>query len=364
MRSYLTLLLCFLIAVSSASAGEISYQGRLTDPTGEPVTNGIYSVTFLLYDDATAGNIVWAETAEITTNLGLFDHLLGSTMPLSDKLFQTYANLYLELRLNNQPITPRTKLASTPYASSASSLKGIDSSGTLSIVTDNDRHSLTMYKRNGDTLLTFQDTTGNNAVILPNFSISSEEILDEPGLGLDINSALITLSTSEMTDLVDLTIITPDDGYIVLYGKCYFLLSGTTGPNSAIVQIDENEGGGPSFPYYTIAGLSGYANSGTNYFPAFVTRVYYKSKGQYTFRLEGKASNETPAVAQTWDHVLMAAYYPTSYAGVKSIETSPMGDPTAIPLIIESNSPNRSSGTYYKVDLQKIELISKEKSEK
>ncbi|HOZ09087.1 MAG TPA: hypothetical protein PKW75_12455, partial [candidate division Zixibacteria bacterium] len=136
---------------------------------------------------------------------------------------------------------------------------------------------------------------------------------------------------------VEITI--PYDGLIVLYGKCYAVLSGTTGPNGAQVQIDAVEGGLPIFPYYTQAGLSGFVNTGANYFPAVVTRTYYKEAGTYEFRLEAKATQPSPALAQTWDHVLTALYFPTAY-GYTTVSTKTAGGVATPP----PGSDSRGSG--------------------
>ncbi|MCK4827552.1 hypothetical protein KA005_68115, partial [bacterium] len=142
--------------------------------------------------------------------------------------------------------------------------------------------------------------------------------------------------------------------YIMLYGKCYLLLSGTTDANSARIQIDHDEGGPTLFPYYTQAGLSGYVNTGINYFPIFVTRIYYKNTaGTYTFRLVGKAENSLPALAQTWDHILTAAYFPSSYGYVSTITNNPLG--CTNPFLLQSDTSAERTGNFYDVDLRELE---------
>lgn len=364
MRSIITIIFCLIITVTTVSSKEISYQGRLTDSSNQPIGDGIYNITFFLYNDSLAGNVVWAETAEVVTTSGMFNHNLGSIAPFGNKLFHLYENLYLELRLENEIISPRSKLTASPYALSAEHLNGYDSSGIAAIATDNDKHKLTIFDDEGKPLIVFRDTIGDSAVVLPPFAINAKELLNEPGIAGDINTDLVTLQTGEMRTLAELQFSPPSEGYVVLYGKCYLLLSGTTGPNQAVIQVDDDPGGGLEFPYYSIAGLSGYTNSGTNYFPVFVTRVYYVQKKIYTFRLEGKAMMEAPAVAQSWDHVLNAVFYPTVYEIFNVIADNPMGVPSAIPIEIDTSTPFRESGTYYKVDLQKLKMLEEAKAEK
>ena len=344
---------CFSL---SASEKQISYQGRLLDQSGSPVIDNVYTVEFILYTDSIAGTIAWAETADIQTTDGLFSYEIGSVNSLNSSLFQQYPKLYLELKVGGESILPRTKLNSIAYAFSSSELLGKDSTNIKAFETNSEKHQLTIFDSTGNSSITLQGVDGDSSVILPESAINADELLNEPGLTSSIELSLITLTNTEMMDLTKVTIEIPDDGYIVLIGKCYILLSGTTGANAALVQIDENEGGTTQFPYYTIAGLSGYVNSGTNYFPAFVTRIYYKQKGTYTFRLEGKANNPLPAVAQTWDHILTAYYYSTSYQGVEAIIHSQAGNLLPLPV---SPDEHRDSQNYYKIDLKELEIKDK-----
>lgn len=342
------------LTVISSTSSTLSYQGKLTDSVGNPVADSTYNVTFLLYPDSVAGSILWAENGTVTTTDGLFTYILGNSEPLTSSLFSENPNLYLEIRINNNPLLPRSSLSATGYAFTAGSLRLLDENGIPTVVTDPSNSSLIFYDSTGVAMM-FQPAAGDTSVMLPNDAINAGEILNEPGVSTSINSNLVPLMTGEMQDLITITVEIPDDGYIVVQGKCYLLLSGTTGPNTATVQIDQNEGGGTNFPYFQIAGLSGYVNTGTNYFPVFLTRTYYKSKGTYTFRLEGRASYEPPAVAQSWDHILVATYYPTSYYGVQSVITNTDGIPAHLLTPLERTD---SSGMqYYKIDWHQVKLL-------
>ncbi len=352
------ILLCFFISYTTIIAVEkqINYQGQLSGIDGTPVADGLYSIDFFLYTDSVGGSAIWSENSDVLTSNGLFSYQLGSKNSLSSTIFQQYPTLFLELQIDGEAILPRNRLGTSAFAFSASDISGYDNNGIQTIQTDSDNRSLTIFDSLGGNYITLQNKIGDSALIFPESSVNADEILDEPGLTSSIDISLTTLTNSEMMDIMTVTIETPADGYIVLYGKCYLLLSGTTGANSAIVQIDENEGGGTQFPYYSIAGLSGYQNSGTNYFPIFVTRTYYKSKGIYTFRLEAKANNPLPAVAQSWDHILTAFYYPTSYRGVEAIVANPFNYDNPIPISADNGRDTRQ---YYKVDLRELEVKDK-----
>ncbi len=302
------ILVVVFIAVShgiAAASSLVSYQGRLTDSLGYPVPDSAYAVVFAVYADSVGGTPLWQESDTVETHSGLFEHLLGSGTAFQQALFRDNDHLFLQVTVDGGMVAPRTQLAEVPYA------------------------------------------------------LVAREARNEPGIAVSINTSVVPLSTGSMTDLVTVDITIPTDGYIVLHGKCYLLLSGTTGPNTAVVQIDENEGGGTSFPYYTIAGLGGYVNTQTSYFPVYVTRVYYKAAGTYTFRMEGNASHALPAEARSWDHVLTAIFYPTSYEGVKALTTHPVDFPGTVPLRFDDSAVSGRTGTYYEIDLRYYEQQSR-----
>ena len=348
----LTIILLFAAAELFAGAKVISYQGQLSNPDGSPVTDTVYPFEFLLYNQTSGGSILWAESTDLETNNGLFSHDIGSVNELSTSLFSENETVYLEVKVEGNSILPRVLLSASPYAFSTGNLD-VRQNGLPMISTQNNG-MFTIFDTLGTPYIKLQNLPADSAVMLPDSAINAEEILDEPGINYALNINLVTLSTGEMTDLTDFTITIPDNGYILLYGKCYLLLSGTTGANTAVVQIDEIEGGSTAFPYYQIAGLSGYVNSGTNYFPVMVTRVYYKQKGTYTFRLEGKASHPLPARAQSWDHILTGIYLPTAYDEVQAI----VADPTEFS-DSEQLHDSQNRGSVYKVDLREMEIKDK-----
>lgn len=359
----LTILVAVVLSflyLSVYSSHLISYQGVLTDLAGNSVADSTYNVTFSLFTDSAAGQIVWTETASVTTKDGVFEHLLGAHTPLKDSVFQNIETIFLELSINNQISTPRHRLVATPFTVTSANLKMQDENNKLAAITDADKHSLSILDTAETEVIRFSGTdTSNQSVILPESAIDYFEILDEPGLTAAFNINQVALFTGEMTDLVTVDITTPADGYILLHGKCYLLLSGTTGPNNALVQIDEEEGGPSEFPYYTVAGLGGYVNTGTSYFPIYVTRIFFATAGTYTFRMEGRASFPPPAEAKTWDHFLTAIYYPTAYDAVKSLLTTPPGFAGAARVTVLNRNDSTENGTYYEIDLRDLKHTNK-----
>ena len=103
----------------------INYQGRLTDPTGANVSDGLYSMTFGLYDTGTGGTPLWTQTSSVLVRDGLFNVELGSpTNPLSADLFPG-GTRWLGIQVDPDPdeMLPRQLLTSVPYAFRAETLR-------------------------------------------------------------------------------------------------------------------------------------------------------------------------------------------------------------------------------------------------
>lgn len=374
-RVYVAVLAAIISMCASTTSGVpnlINYHGRLTTSNGEAVVDSSWTVEFGIYADSVMGSSLWSESATVATMNGQFTHLLGSVAALPPALFASGQSRWLALTVRGEVLSPRTLLAAVPYARASAHLAVQDSLDSLVIVTSADSQSLeirndqgmpaikltgtlfgaiTLFDEKGKVGITFRaDTTGDKSAELPDSSVSSREMLDEPAIAVNFGVDLVPLSTLAMTDLVTLEITTPADGFLILHGKCYVLLSGTTGPNTAIVQIDTDPGGSSQFPWYTQVGLSGYVNTQTSYFPVYTTRAYYADKGTYEFRMEGRANNFSPATAASWDHVLTAVFYPTAMDAVNATVSNPAGFMNAAPMKVDTLRPNVAP--QFKVDLR------------
>lgn len=107
----------------------IQFQGRLLDPTtGQPKSDGVYTMTFRLYSDAAGGTALWTETKNLTLTRGLFNTQLGDTTPLPPEIF-TGQPLYLAIQVGNDAeAAPRQVVdhnAYAFYAENAGRLEGL-----------------------------------------------------------------------------------------------------------------------------------------------------------------------------------------------------------------------------------------------
>ena len=116
------LLLSFVVLLSSTATADIaeviSYQGRLLDSGGSPVSDGTHDVVFELFDVASGGTAKWSSGARgMLTADGFFNYDLGDTTAIPDDLFLQYSELYLQITVvGDPPLTPRARVASSGYA--------------------------------------------------------------------------------------------------------------------------------------------------------------------------------------------------------------------------------------------------------
>lgn len=108
-------LAAFSSVASAQIERQISYQGLLTLPNGQPLNDGQYGLVLRIYDAPVGGNLLWEETQQTQVVKGLFNVYLGSVVPLTGvDFFNT--QVYLEAAIAGQPPFPRTRMAVVPYA--------------------------------------------------------------------------------------------------------------------------------------------------------------------------------------------------------------------------------------------------------
>ena len=106
------------------STTTISYQGRLADSAGNPVTTSGVGMQFRLYNTDTGGSPLWEEShTAVPVEDGLFHVLLGSTNPIPVSLLANNSALWLGITVgSDSEMTPREQIASVPYAMIASTV--------------------------------------------------------------------------------------------------------------------------------------------------------------------------------------------------------------------------------------------------
>jgi hypothetical protein len=116
----LSLALALLLPVAASAApndGVVTYSGFLRNAAGNPET-GTQSLTFTLYDAASAGNAVWTQTVSGVQpdSTGWFSVVLGAS-PAAFPPGEFLSQAWLAIKVGAEPeMAPRTKLGAAPYA--------------------------------------------------------------------------------------------------------------------------------------------------------------------------------------------------------------------------------------------------------
>lgn len=87
----------------------ISYQGIVTDTTGNPKPDGQYNFTFRLYDSNSGDSAFWSESKKLIVKKGVFATNLGDQSPFgNDVKFDT--QYWLSIQIESDPeLIPRMK---------------------------------------------------------------------------------------------------------------------------------------------------------------------------------------------------------------------------------------------------------------
>jgi microcystin-dependent protein len=155
MKTILAVCLGLLLASQSVYAVNdvppvVNYQGKLLNSSGNPATDGNYTITFKLYSAASAGALLWGSTYPVIVAGGNFNVVLGeggsavSGAQSTDILIAlgNTSTPYLGITVltdssgntinNAQEITPRLRFLSSPYAVVAQNAKHADSADSAS----------------------------------------------------------------------------------------------------------------------------------------------------------------------------------------------------------------------------------------
>jgi hypothetical protein len=184
---------------------EINYQGKLTDNTGQSVTDGDYDMEFNLYVDASTTTALWTESRtggnQVTVTSGLFSVMLGDVSSLSGVDFNQ--TLYLGVTVGaDSEMTPRKILGTVPaafVAEDANTLSGVASSSFVrSDQADTVSGLLTftggLISNSSSTItnLSFDVATGTTLVV------NNEAFTDFTGTALTNDAGVLSVSTTTL----------------------------------------------------------------------------------------------------------------------------------------------------------------------
>ena len=94
----------------------LSYQGLLTDSLGNPKADGLYTITFRLYDVNDGGSALWTESKSVQIKRGLFSTILGDQTVISTSVtFEKPYWLSIQVETESE-LSPRLPLTAVGYS--------------------------------------------------------------------------------------------------------------------------------------------------------------------------------------------------------------------------------------------------------
>ena len=107
------------------SATTINYQGRLANPDGTPVSDGVYDLKFALYDTSENGAMIWPASGtpelhqDVPVSDGLFSVGLGDGTVDGIPTTTWNGDRWLQVWVETEELSPREKIRSVPIAGMA-----------------------------------------------------------------------------------------------------------------------------------------------------------------------------------------------------------------------------------------------------
>ena len=122
------------LAHSQSVPGSVNYQGRLTNAAGQPLDGVSVNLTFTFYPTQSSSTPFLAVTQpSVPVSKGIYNLLIGSggILPGTETtlagVFQNNTEVWMGVQVNSDPeMTPRTRIASVPFALNAGRLEGYE----------------------------------------------------------------------------------------------------------------------------------------------------------------------------------------------------------------------------------------------
>ena len=144
----------FAYVDAASPSNIITYQGRVLNANGVPVSDSSLNMKFFFYTASSGGTCVWSNSSadcdsntpgsttakSVTLTSGLYTQNLGDTgdsfAAIGDSIFADNGDLYLEVIIGSETLSPRRRLTAAPYALNAQTLDGNTATDFLSATGD------------------------------------------------------------------------------------------------------------------------------------------------------------------------------------------------------------------------------------
>ncbi len=102
----------------------INYQGKILE-NGVSASTSL-NMTFELFNTSTGGSALYTYTKAVVPSSGLFSVLIGDSLlnPLDPEIFKNNSELYLQVTVGIETLSPRKRIVTVPYAFNARYLDG------------------------------------------------------------------------------------------------------------------------------------------------------------------------------------------------------------------------------------------------
>lgn len=186
------LVMLFLLAASMqliAQPTTITYQGKLLDNVGDPVTQSGLAMTFAIYDSETAGIKLWPVVASVSKSVDVTDGLYSVTLGtgVGDDIAIGASILdaetpFLEVSVGGTPLS-RSPLTNVPYSilSNTISAAGWASPGAIGGTTPSTAQFSNLTVGTGGTSYTLPAARGSNTQILVTDGSGNVTWQNQPG---------------------------------------------------------------------------------------------------------------------------------------------------------------------------------------
>jgi hypothetical protein len=412
--------LCTALAAGPAMAtvpSTLSYQGVLTDGSGNLVADGAYNLTFNLYTVSSGGSSIWTESdTSVPVTKGGFNVVLGNVTPLSSLAFDV--KYYLGITVGAGPeLTPRVELTASPYgmslrlpfagsASSSGSVLSIQNTGGGAAITADPRLDITdggrlnlmspggymeaslfPYNPDGYWLYVGGDNFGDKGIA----AVGNYDGAGNPHLFMIGNSSQMSFDLGQTGDAsvqlpanaIDSGEILDEPGIASTHNAVHTNIASTnsaalsdmqsvtiTTPSSGYIVLHADTEiqttAGTQLTYQISETSGGALDANNGHFLGSTTtpnlyvsvgqqRIYFKPAGTYSFYFQAYRSVAGGGAA-AFGATLTAEYFPTSYGSVTTAVSSAEVRDYLNARPVAGPATEASAVGGYEVDLRELEM--------
>ena len=178
------------VAMLGAAPSTINYQGVLTDADGNP-SEGSNEIIVQLYSSDTPSEVETSLYSQSFAGVqsdsnGVYSIQIGDSNGTLQVILESYNDLWLELTINNNTLSPRHKVNAVPYAlhaESANRLINAESSNISGSLSVSGTSSLSEVTVSGDTTVYGGTTMHGNVTISNNLQVLDSLRVMDPMTG-------------------------------------------------------------------------------------------------------------------------------------------------------------------------------------